>query len=230
MKEFTDKIFENKITFWICFGLIILISLALRLTLIEFPLWYDEGCSIATAINSFPVGITEYLWNHDLQHTPLYFYILHFIMQIFGDGVIALRLSSLVVAMALLPVTFIVTEKLSNKKVAMLAMLLMGVNTFQVLYSIEIRMYPHVILLALLSINYLIDYDRKGDKASLVKLSIVNLLNPYFLTGSVFFVIAEFIIYSSYLDYKHAEGSKIRDYVISNLIVFLGYIPYIVLI
>ena len=230
MNEFFDKIFENKKIFWSIFGIIILFALGLRLTLIEFPLWYDEGCSIATAIESFPAGITNYLWTHDLQHTPLYFYILHFIMNIFGDGIIVLRLSSLVVSMALLPITFIVTEKLSSKKVALLAMFLMGINTFQVLYSIEIRMYPYVILLSLLSINYLIDYDRKEDNKSLIKLGLVNLLNPYFLTGSIVFVIVEFIIYSSYLDMKKSSEDKISRYVISNLILFLGYIPYFVLI
>ncbi|MCR5265510.1 MAG: glycosyltransferase family 39 protein [Cyanobacteria bacterium RUI128] len=230
MDKFFNKIIENKAAFWIVFGVIILVSLGLRLTLIEFPLWYDEGCSIAAAIKSFPAGITDYLWNHDLMHTPFYFYILHYIMQFFGDSVVVLRVSSLLVSMALLPITYIVTEKLSSKKIALFAMLLMGINTFQVLYSIEIRMYPYVILLSLLSINYLIDYDRNGDKASLIKLGIVNFLNPYFLTGSIVFVIAQFIIYSSYLDFKHADSKKISNYVISNLFVFLGFIPYLVLI
>lgn len=224
------SIFDNKKVFWICFGLIMVLSLGLRLTLINFPLWYDEGCSVATAVNSFPVGINDYLWTHDLQHTPLYFYLLHFIMQIFGDGVVILRVSSLIVSMLLLPLTFIVARKISSDKVALFAMLLMGVNTFQVLYSIEIRMYPYVILLALLSFNYLIDYDKKGDRASLIKLGAVNLLNPYFLTGSIIFVLAQFIIYTSYLFIKKSESSKIKDYVISNLFVLLGFIPYFILI
>ena len=185
MDKLIAKLEENKIVFGIIFGLIILVGLALRLTIINYPLWYDEGCSIATAINSFPSGINDYLWTHDLQHTPFYFYILHFIMQFFGDSEVVLRLSSLIVSMALLPITYVVTNKLSSKKVALLAMLFMSVNTFQVLYSIEIRMYPYVMLFALLSINYLIDYDRKGDVASLIKLSIVNILNPYFLTGAI---------------------------------------------
>ena len=230
MDKLINELFEKKWFFWLCFGLIIVGGFALRLTLIEFPLWYDEGCSIATAMHSFPHGINNYLWTHDLQHTPFYFYILHYIMQWFGDGVIILRASSLLVSMALLPVTYIVTEKLSSKKVALFAMLLMSVNTFQVLYSIEIRMYPYVILLALLSVNYLIDYDRKGDKVSLIKLAIVNILNPYFLTGSIVWVIAQFIIYSSYLDMKKADSKKISNYIISNLIMFLFFIPYIVLI
>ncbi len=230
LEEITKDIFDNKILFWSCFGIIILLALGLRLTLINFPLWYDEGCSIAGAINTFPQGINNYLWTHDLQHTPLYFYILHFIMNLFGDSVVVLRISSLLVSMAILPVTYIVTEKLSSKKVALAAMLLMSINTFQVLYSIEIRMYPYVILLALLSINYLIDYDRNGDKSSLIKLGIVNVLNPYFLTGSIVFVIAQFIIYTSYMDLKKSDEKKIQDYVVSNLIVLLCYIPYFVLI
>ena len=230
MEKFIEKLTENKVLFWSIFALIILFGFGLRLTIINYPLWYDEGCSIATAINSFPTGINDYLWNKDLQHTPFYFYILHFIMQWFGDSEVVLRGSSLIVGMALLPLTYIVTEKLSNKKVALLAMLLMSVNTFQVLYSIEIRMYPHVMLLALLSINYLIDYDRNGDTASLIKLGVVNVLNPYFLTGAIVWNIVQFIFYTSYLDVKKAEESKIKKYVAFSAISALFLIPYFIII
>lgn len=230
MEKFLEKITENKILFWSVFAVIILIGLVLRLTIIDYPLWYDEGCSIATAINSFPTGINDYLWNHDLQHTPFYFYILHFIMQWFGDSEVVLRASSLVVAIMLLPLTYVVTEKLSSKKVALLAMLMMSVNTFQVLYSIEIRMYPHVMLLALLSVNYLIDYDRKGDIGSLVKLSAVNILNPYFLTGAIVWNIVQFIFYTSYMDVKKADSEKIKKYVLSCVISALFMIPYFIIV
>ena len=214
-----------------CFALIILGGLWLRLSIINFPIWYDEGCSIATAINSFPTGINNYLWNYDFQHTPFYFYILHYIMQFFGDSEFILRISSVIISMLLLPLTYIVTTKLSSsKKIGLVAMLLMAVNTFQVLYSIEIRMYPYTILLALLSINYLIDYDRKGDIPSLVKLSVVNILNPYFLTGSIIFTLAEFIIYSSYLDYQKAEPKKLQNYIWANIITILCYIPYFIIV
>ena len=53
MDKFIDKITENKVLFWSVFAVIILVGLVLRLTIINYPLWYDEGCSVATAINSF---------------------------------------------------------------------------------------------------------------------------------------------------------------------------------
>lgn len=230
MKKIFENINKGNILFAICFALIIIGALWLRLSIIHFPIWYDEGCSIATAIKSFPTGINDYLWNYDYQHTPFYFYILHYIMQFFGDSEFTLRISSVIISMLLLPLTYIVTTKLSSKKIGLVAMLLMAVNTFQVLYSIEIRMYPYTILLALLSINYMIDYDKKSDIASLVKLSIVNILNPYFLTGSIIFTIAQFIIYSSYLDYKKADSKKIQNYIWANLITIFFYIPYFIII
>lgn len=231
MKKIFENLNKGNILFVACVALIILGGLWLRLSIINFPIWYDEGCSIATAINSFPTGINNYLWNYDFQHTPFYFYILHYIMQFFGDSEFILRISSVIISMLLLPLTYIVTTKLSSsKKIGLVAMLLMTVNTFQVLYSIEIRMYPYTILLALLSINYLIDYDRKGDIPSLVKLSVVNILNPYFLTGSIIFTLAEFIIYSSYLDYKKAEPKKLQNYIWANIITILCYIPYFIIV
>lgn len=231
MKKIFENLNKGNILFVACVALIILGGLWLRLSIINFPIWYDEGCSIATAINSFPTGINNYLWNYDFQHTPFYFYILHYIMQFFGDSEFILRISSVIISMLLLPLTYIVTIKLSSsKKIGLVAMLLMTVNTFQVLYSIEIRMYPYTILLALLSINYLIDYDKKGDIPSLVKLSVVNILNPYFLTGSIIFTLAEFIIYSSYLDYKKAEPKKLQNYIWANIITILCYIPYFIIV
>lgn len=231
MKKIFENLNKGNILFVACVALIILGGLWLRLSIINFPIWYDEGCSIATAINSFPTGINNYLWNYDFQHTPFYFYILHYIMQFFGDSEFILRISSVIISMLLLPLTYIVTIKLSSsKKIGLVAMLLMAVNTFQVLYSIEIRMYPYTILLALLSINYLIDYDKKGDIPSLVKLSVVNILNPYFLTGSIIFTLAEFIIYSSYLDYKKAEPKKLQNYIWTNIITILCYIPYFIIV
>lgn len=231
MKKIFENLNKGNILFVACVALIILGGLWLRLSIINFPIWYDEGCSIATAINSFPTGINNYLWNYDFQHTPFYFYILHYIMQFFGDSEFILRISSVIISMLLLPLTYIVTIKLSSsKKIGLVAMLLMAVNTFQVLYSIEIRMYPYTILLALLSINYLIDYDKKGDIPSLVKLSVVNILNPYFLTGSIIFTLAEFIIYSSYLDYKKAEPKKLQNYIWANIITILCYIPYFIIV
>lgn len=231
MKKIFENLNKGNILFVAFFALIILGGLWLRLSIINFPIWYDEGCSIATAINSFPTGINNYLWNYDFQHTPFYFYILHYIMQFFGDSEFILRISSVIISMLLLPLTYIVTTKLSSsKKIGLVAMLLMTVNTFQVLYSIEIRMYPYTILLALLSINYLIDYDKKGDIPSLVKLSVVNILNPYFLTGSIIFTLAEFIIYSSYLDYKKAEPKKLQNYIWANIITILCYIPYFIIV
>lgn len=230
MKKIFENINKGNILFAVCFALIIIGALWLRLSIIHFPIWYDEGCSIATATKSFPTGINDYLWNYDYQHTPFYFYILHYIMQFLGDSEFTLRISSVIISMLLLPLTYIVTTKLSSKKIGLVAMLLMAVNTFQVLYSIEIRMYPYTILLALLSINYMIDYDKKSDIASLVKLSIVNILNPYFLTGSIIFTIAQFIIYSSYLDYKKADSKKIQNYIWANLITIFFYIPYFIIV
>ena len=52
MEKFLEEFNKAKKLFWLIFGVIIAVGLGLRLSIIQFPLWYDEGCSIATAIFS----------------------------------------------------------------------------------------------------------------------------------------------------------------------------------
>ena len=85
--------------------LIMLFGIDLRIAIINCPLWYDEGHSILSAIQSFPFGIDNFLYTKDFQHTPFYFYYLHFWIKIFGTTEIMLRLSSTIFGIAIISLT-----------------------------------------------------------------------------------------------------------------------------
>lgn len=212
-------------------GLFILfaaVTIGLRLLYLRTDLWYDEACSWFTAIQSFPFGIMDNLKNLDVQHTPLYFFLLHFWIKMFGDFEVNMRILSLIFGIATIPMVYLVANKITSKPQALFATALAAVSPVLVLFSVEVRMYPIVVFLVLLSLNYLIDFERENNSKSLIKLVIVNLLIPYTLVGGILYNIALFACYGLYLQNNKKE--VLKKYLIASGIEFILLIPYFILI
>ena len=203
-------------------GLLIFIGLELRLAFIDLPLWYDEAHSVLIAKMSFPFGINNYLLNLDLQHTPFYFYLLHFWIKLFGENDITLKLLSLIFSLLTIPFSYKLAKNFIKDKLALIVPLLFVFNTFNIVYSTEVRMYAIILFLTVLSMNYLFDYLKTQDNKSLVKLSIVNLLMPYTYLGSIVFFIAQIIS----VIFTNLKQKFLKPYLISNGILFIFLIPY----
>lgn len=205
-----------------------IVGIALRLLYLHTDLWYDEACSWFTAKQLFPMGIMGNLLNLDLQHTPLYFFLLHLWIKLFGDSEIAMRSLSLLFGIGTLPLVFTATKKLADNKTARFAFALACISPLLVLFSVEVRMYPMVIFLVILSLNYLIDFEKTRETKALIKLGITNILIPYTLVGGILYNIALWATYSTYL---YAENKKdFFKYLKGLSAELIGLIPYFVLI
>ncbi len=137
--------------------LVLLLAFALRLYRIQSPsLWNDEGTSIALAGRSL-AAITQGAAN-DI-HPPLYYYLLHFWMGLFGRSEFAARALSAMLGTWLVLCIFAlgrwsVAHSLRNSAgaaVGLLAALFSALSPFQVYYSQETRMYMLSALLGALS-------------------------------------------------------------------------------
>ncbi len=205
-----------------------IIGIALRLLYLHTDLWYDEACSWFTAKQLFPMGIMGNLLNLDLQHTPLYFFLLHLWIKLFGDSEIAMRSLSLLFGIGTLPLVFTATKKIADNKTAIFALALACISPLLVLFSVEVRMYPMVIFLVILSLNYLIDFEKTRETKALIKLGITNILIPYTLVGGILYNIALWATYSTYL---YAENKKdFFKYLKGLSAELIGLIPYFALI
>lgn len=216
----------------ILLGLITLFGLELRVAISNCPMWYDEGHSILVAVQQFPFGIDNFLFTKDFQHTPFYFYFLHFWLKIFGTSEILLRFSSVIFGVATIPLTYIVAKKLykNDKIVGIISAILVAVSPLMIYYSIEVRMYMMVTFLAVLSMNYLLDFDAKGDKKSLIKLLVTNTLIPYLLIGGIVFNIGQAIAYTLYLFLAQKEETeKIRTYLTYRVYQLILLVPYFII-
>lgn len=205
-----------------------IVGIALRLLYLHTDLWYDEACSWFTAKQLFPMGIMGNLLNLDLQHTPLYFFLLHLWIKLFGDSEIAMRSLSLLFGIGTLPLVFTATKKIADNKTAIFALALACISPLLVLFSVEVRMYPMVIFLVILSLNYLIDFEKTRETKALIKLGITNILIPYTLVGGILYNIALWATYSTYL---YAENKKdFFKYLKGLSAELIGLIPYFALI
>ncbi|MBP3846114.1 glycosyltransferase family 39 protein [bacterium] len=200
------------------------VAFGLRFLYIDNALWYDEACSWATSTDG--AGIMHNLLHVDLQHTPLYFVLLKIWMKLFGQSEVAMRTLSLIFGALTVPFSYIVGLKISKN--AFFSAMICAVSPLLVLFSAEVRMYSLVVFLVLLSIYFLIDFEQKGDKKSLIKLVGTNILIPYTFVGGILFNLSLLICYSVYLFKNKKE--KFRQYLSFEIIEFIFLIPYFILI
>ncbi len=127
---------------------LIAISLASRTGGLDVGLWIDEGLSIGIASRAIPdIPATLRLDGSP----PLYYVLLHFWMEAFGQGEIATRALSLLFACACVPVSWWLVRATFGSRAAWAAATVFAVNPFLTQYAQETRMYSLVVLLGLIA-------------------------------------------------------------------------------
>lgn len=119
---------------------IIFIALVLRLICLNQSLWLDEAINVLSAKNldlitfvtKYPIG--DY-------HPPGYFFLLWIWTYFFGFSEIAVRLPSVLFGIGTVILTYYLGKNLFNKKVGIIAGLLLAVSPLHIYYSQEARMY-----------------------------------------------------------------------------------------
>jgi mannosyltransferase len=152
---------------WLILGLILLLALSLRFYLLDGQsLWADEGNSAALAMRSLSTITRDAA--HDI-HPPLYYYLLHVWVGLWGHGEIALRSLSALAGTMLVYVTFLLGKELFHRRVAYIAAFVAAISPFQVYYSQETRMYILAALWSALAILFFVRWMKSwvqpGDAA-----------------------------------------------------------------
>jgi len=127
--------------------LVLVLALALRLYRIDHQsLWNDEGTSVALARRDLAT-ITRSAAN-DI-HPPLYYYLLHYWIALFGASELAVRCLSALLGTGIVWLTFALGHRIRQRHhaaempdwAALTAALIAALSPFQVYYSQETRMY-----------------------------------------------------------------------------------------
>ena len=131
-------------------GLVLFLATALRcFRLGSQSLWSDEGNSVTLA----QAGLTEIATRTALDiHPPLYYWLLHAWIGLFGTNEVAVRSLSVVVSVLAVAVTFALARRLFGTPAALVSSFLMAISPFQVHYAQETRMYALLGLLAVTTV------------------------------------------------------------------------------
>ena len=109
------------------------------------PLWLDETLSVNIA--RLPLGDIPEALRHD-GHPPLYYWLLHGWMAVFGEGSTAVRAFSGLWGLALFPLVWVAGRRLGGRRVAVYAVALLALSPYAIRYASETRMYAMVSVLA----------------------------------------------------------------------------------
>jgi hypothetical protein len=93
-----------------------------------------------------PLGDIATALRHD-GHPPLYYFLLHGWMSVFGEGDTAVRSMSGVFAVAALPVAWMAGRRVGGRVTAWAFVALLSLSPFAIRYGTETRMYSLVMLL-----------------------------------------------------------------------------------
>ncbi|MCB8980884.1 MAG: glycosyltransferase family 39 protein [Ardenticatenaceae bacterium] len=132
--------------------LLILLAFGLRLHNAElFSFWTDEGLTPLRASYTVP----EILSNHVIiqdgitndTHPPLFFLIVHFTRQIWGETDFAYRYPALLAGVLLVPLLAALAQRMKDWQLGLVVAALTAVNPLQIWYANEARMYTLAVLL-----------------------------------------------------------------------------------
>ncbi len=128
--------------------LLVLAGLVLRV-LTASDLWLDEALTVNIA--KLPLTEIPGALRRD-GAPPLYYWVLHGWMAVFGDGDLAVRSLSGIASALTLPVVWLVGDRLGGRRAAWGSVVVLAVNPFAIRYATEARMYALVALQSALAL------------------------------------------------------------------------------
>jgi len=142
--------------------LIVVLAIFLRFYDISAEdVWCDEANSIVIA-ELTPAHIITRM-SHDAS-PPLYYFLLHYWMEVFGKSELALRSLSALFGFLLVIAVYFTGKRIFSEPVGLYAALITSVAPIQIMYSQQIRMYSLLPLMSLMSMYFLLRYiqEKKG--------------------------------------------------------------------
>lgn len=201
--------------------LIFAIGISLRLyNLDKFSLWFDEAHGIARAQNlEMPVIDKD-------AAPPLYIFFLRYWARI-TDTEFGLRLPSAIIGSISILMAYSLGKLLFTEKVGIFTAFLLSISPLHIYYSQEARMYSFMTLFTLLSIYFLIKLLRNKTISSSIGYTVFNLLNIYTHYIAIFIWVSENIFF--FLSYRKPEKRLKKLWLTNNLLIFLLFLPWAIL-
>jgi len=177
--------------------LILFAGLYLRIdNLGKESLWMDEAYSLMFARESvIDIIKTNISTIECISNPPLYYIILHFFIQLFGESETALRTASVIFGFLSIIMIYKIGELLFNKDVGLIAALILALSKFHIYFSQEVRSYSLQVLLVLLSFYFFINLFKTKNLKNSIGLVAANILLIYTHHYGMFIILSQNIIF-----------------------------------
>jgi mannosyltransferase len=149
---------------------LVVLGVAFRL-FTRSPLWLDEALSVNIA--SLPLGDIGDALRQD-GHPPLYYWLLHGWMEVFGDGDTAVRSLSGVFGLLSLPLAWEAGRRRAGQAGGLCVLALVAITPWAVRYATEARMYALVLTLVFAGWLLADDLLRRPSRWRWVALAVVT--------------------------------------------------------
>ena len=208
--------------------LLLISSLLVRIiSLLKSSIWHDEGFSLMLASRS-PLDI--WLGSARDVHPPLYYEILHFWTEIFGNSVLSVRSLSLVAGIIVVWLGYQIAFMISKKRnVALLAGLLLSLNPFLIRYSQEVRMYGILGVFLLIAIIGLIKVSKDSKDWFGYVLYVIGVsagLYTHYFTAMVVIAFWIYIVSIYFIKNKITLITNWRWW-LANILALLIFLPWV---
>lgn len=201
-------------------GILILIGIGLRFALLPVAsLWLDEAYSIKVAGQSLPQIIE--LLRHD-NGSPLFYFILHGWIQLFGTGeMICSLLTVLISCAALIATANLLCEVFEDRRIQLTGVGLIALCPVSIHHATNVRFYSLIVLITALSYLFFYRALRRGKTQDWVLFVVCSLAGLYEHTLYLFVPFAQFILLC--LFYRDRLRAGLAAFVVMGL----GYLPWI---
>ena len=196
------------------------------LFLTEHSLWVDELFSLRFAHLHLSELLPELVANDN--HPPLYYALLHFWIQAFGDSEFAIRSLSVLFGVLMVVFVYKLGALLYDKQTGLLAALVISIAKFSIYYSQEARMYSLLPFLATVSIYYFWNLIHNPTVKNVVSYIASTILLLYTHSYGIFIVIAQnsYLLMLWLLDAHRAFELKPIRWAALQLVVLVAFMPW----
>ncbi|MBC7523020.1 MAG: glycosyltransferase family 39 protein [Flavobacterium sp.] len=207
---------------------IIVFATILRLYHIDFQsIWLDEIHTMneANPNLSFSEVYTSILSGE--QMPPLYFYILHYLFIIFGYTTIIARVFSAILGVISLYAIFLLGKELVNKKIGLIASLLLCFNSFHLYFSQEARPYMMLLLFSILSFYGLIKYLKIPTRKNALIYGVFSALMIHSHFFGLFTLVSQILIIFFFLVISEKQNKKsfLINSLLAGLVIIVLFAP-----
>lgn len=171
-------------------------------------------------------SVVKTLATEEPQHPPLYFLMSKLWTQLFGNTVTARRSLSAVISLLAFPLAYWLCIELFNSSlVGLVAIALIAISPFHVLYAQEARQYSMWVVTTLLSSATLMWALRKDSKYIWFTYAIATSLSLYTFLLSILVAIAHGVYVLTSEGFRLSKN--LVSYLIASIIAFLVVVPWI---